>query len=220
MRLWCFSDTHTFHNKLSIPEVDIMIFAGDCSNSRNPYENELETRRFLEWYSILPCDNKVYIDGNHSTHSLKRLIRKEEYPNLIWLEHESANVKGLNIFGSPYTPRYGTDWAFNYKRNVAKVYWDSIPDNTNVIVTHGPCKGMLDLTDDKDSGNLVQVGCKALYNRVMEVNPSLHIFGHIHSENGINNYGIYKGNYKTTFVNASCLNHHTAEIYNGHILEI
>jgi hypothetical protein len=55
------SDTHTFHNKLNIPEADIAIFAGDESNNSNPYLNEVEARNFLEWYSVLPIKHKVFV---------------------------------------------------------------------------------------------------------------------------------------------------------------
>jgi Icc-related predicted phosphoesterase len=197
-----------------------MIHCGDFTNKHNPYENELEARNFLEWYKILPIKNKVLVCGNHDGSCFKGLVKKEEYPELIWLEHETANVEGLNIFGSPYTPRFG-DWYYTYKRNIAKVYWDHIPNNIDILVTHGPAKTILDLTEDKETNNLVQVGCKSLYNRVMEVKPVIHCFGHIHQEKNCNNYGIYQKSISDTkFINASCLNHHTGEINQGHIVYI
>lgn len=217
MKIWIISDTHGFHNKLIIPQCDIVIHCGDFTNKHNPFENELEARNFLEWYKVLPIKNKVLVCGNHDGSCFKGLVKREEYPELIWLEHETANVEGLNIFGSPYTPRFG-DWYYTYKRNVAKVYWDHIPDDTDILVTHGPPKGILDLTEDLN-GNLTRIGCKSLLNRVKELpNIFLHVFGHCHSEKDIYNNGIYE-NWGIKFVNASCYNHHTKEFYQGKTIE-
>jgi Icc-related predicted phosphoesterase len=150
-----------------------------------------------------------------------KLIRKEEYPKLIFLEHESANIEGLNIFGSPFSPRFG-DWAYMYKRNIGKEVWSSIPDNTQILITHSPPKSILDLTDDMETGNLVQMGCKSLYNRVLELGIDYHIYGHCHSNSKLmfNNNGIYKSEkFKTTFINAACLDH-SGQFYQGHLIEI
>jgi len=219
MKIFAFSDTHTYHNQLNIPEVDLIIFVGDCSNKHNIYENELEVRNFLEWYRVLPCENKIFIAGNHDGSICKKLIRKEEYPELIWLEHESANIEGLNIFGSPFSPRFG-DWAYMYKRNIGKEVWSSIPDDTDIICCHTMPKGCLDLTKDFNN-NLIQVGCKALLNRVLEVKPKIGFFGgHLHNEKDITNFGMVSRN-GVKIYNCSAINHHRPEEFNqGHIIEI
>jgi 3',5'-cyclic AMP phosphodiesterase CpdA len=39
MRIWHISDTHTYHNLLEVPtDIDMVIFSGDCSNPRDPYQ--------------------------------------------------------------------------------------------------------------------------------------------------------------------------------------
>ena len=40
-----------------------------------------------------------------------------------YLEHESVEVEGIKIFGSPHTPEF-FDWAFMYKPDDADKYWD------------------------------------------------------------------------------------------------
>lgn len=218
MKIWTFSDTHTYHNQLNIPEADIVIFSGDESNNSNPYLNEVEARKFFEWYKVLPFKHKIYIPGNHSTAVSNKLIRREEYPELIWLEHETANVEGIKIFGSPYTPAYGKSWAYMRKRNQMKVVWDTLPNDIQILITHGPPKGILDLTRDLDN-NLVQAGCKSLFNKVLEIEPAVHIFGHLHDESGIFNSGILE-KFGIKFINASCLNHKEKSFSQGHIIEI
>lgn len=65
MRIWCISDSHEYHNELNIPEnVDMVIFAGDESNSSNPIGNLPACLNFLEWFKNLPIKHKVMISGN------------------------------------------------------------------------------------------------------------------------------------------------------------
>mgnify|MGYP003565119632 FL=1 len=68
MKIWHFSDSHTYHSLLEIPkDVDIVIFSGDCSNPRDPYTNEWEVRDFINWFSSLPIKYKIFVAGNHDT---------------------------------------------------------------------------------------------------------------------------------------------------------
>ena len=72
MKIWHISDTHGYHDLLEIPEgIDMVIHSGDCSNPRDPYNNEPEVRGFIDWFSSLDIKYKVYVAGNHDT-SLKR----------------------------------------------------------------------------------------------------------------------------------------------------
>ena len=89
MRIWHISDTHTFHNLLTIPQgIDIVIHSGDCSNPRDPYTNEPEVRDFIHWFKSLPIQHKIYVAGNHDTSIEKKLITKKDFQdyNIIYLE--------------------------------------------------------------------------------------------------------------------------------------
>lgn len=68
--------------------------------------------------------------------------------------------------------------------------WQSIPDDIDILITHGPPKGIMDVTADMYTGELVHVGSKSLMGQVDErIKPRIHAFGHIHDEPGINNFG-------------------------------
>lgn len=95
---------------------------------------------------------------------------------------------------SPITP-YFFNWAFNRHRGAAiKPHWDLIPDDTDVLITHGSIFRILDTTE---SGQ--HVGCKDLMQKVTELNLKVHCCGHIHEA-----YGSMQ-RLNTTFVNASVL---------------
>jgi Icc-related predicted phosphoesterase len=203
MRIWLISDTHGEHAELKIPAADIVIHCGDESTHGNAWLNEPEARQFFACFSSRDIPRKINVPGNHSTAVERQLIRADEYPQVNFLIHDGLELDGLKIFGSPFTPRFH-DWAYMKKRTQLDAVWQSIPDDTDILITHGPPKGVLDITRDFDSKQLVQVGCAALRRQVDErIRPRFHAFGHIHDEKGISNYGMYTRG-ATQFVNCSC----------------
>lgn len=220
MKIAVFSDTHTKHKQLQLPECDIAIFAGDFTSVGHKHEVE----SFLNWYGKqYQCKQKVFIAGNHDKsfdkkffHSFEDhdLFKENEHLgkpgwlvdmldrariifNIQYLENSSVILEGLKIWGSPITPSfYRQYWAFNADRNEEiQSYWNSIPKDANIIVTHGPVHGKLDYIPETSD----YVGCVDLKAKIEEINPVMFICGHIHSGRGIYNTD------KTLYVNASIL---------------
>ena len=86
--------------------------------------------------------------------------------------------------------------------------WASIPDDTDVLITHGPPKGIRDLSFNRD-GELEMCGCTSLMKRCWALRDTLKLvcFGHIHNMDGVDtNAGISQySNSKTIFSNAACI---------------
>ena len=205
MKIWHVSDTHSLHDRLTLPEgVDVVVHSGDASNRREPVLNEPELQRFLEWFAALPVRHKIFVPGNHDTSLESRLIRPKEVEGLgITLLIDSGTViDGVKFWGSPWVPRYG-DWSWMVKRESIGRKWDQIPRETDVLITHGPPFGTLDSTyDRKNSYELV--GCRALQKWVQRNEPSHHLFGHVHSTKDIRNAGTRTvGGLRTVFSNGS-----------------
>lgn len=204
------SDTHGCHKgfgNIIDPSYDMIIHSGDCSNHRSPYENEPEVRNFLDWFSVLPVEHKIFVPGNHDTSIEKGLVTRRtiENMNIIYLENEDVTIKGIKIWGSPITPTFGSGWAWNRDRSKIHRAWDNIPDDTDIIVTHGPPKGILDLSHDRN-GNLENCGCSNLRKRVDTIKPRYVMFGHIHNGKDYpNNAGIMQlQGSNTIFSNGAC----------------
>ena len=70
-----------------------------------------------------------------------------------------------------------------------------MPKEVDVLITHTPPYGILD-----KSSRQIHLGCKDLLQKVKQIKPQYHIFGHIHAS-----YGKVKTG-ETTFINASNLN--------------
>lgn len=201
IRIVAVSDTHTFHNVLKIPECDIFIHSGDFTNI-GEFKNIIN---FNTWVKTVPAKHKILIAGNHDRSlQLDPGVARNFITNCIYLEDESVTIEGLKIYGSPFTPSFNRHyWAFNADRgDEIKKHWDMIPEDTNILVTHGPPANILDGIPHVFNGEeqMEHVGCQDLLDRIIKVTPRLHICGHIHES-----YGSYKTG-KTLFVNASICN--------------
>lgn len=201
------SDTHGFHQNITnFDGVDMVIHSGDCSNWRDVARNSIEVHDFLEWYMNVPVKHKIYVAGNHDTSIEKKIFKKENFSDrgIVYLEHDEVTICGLKIFGSPYTPTFN-DWAFMKAREKINKAWESMPTDTDILVTHGPPKGVRDLSEDED-GSLKQCGCSALMKWVFRNKPKAHLFGHIHNMKNIMNQGVSRySKVPTIFSNAACV---------------
>jgi Icc-related predicted phosphoesterase len=195
------SDTHTKHRycELDLPGGDLLIHAGDLMNSGH---DENDVWEFLDWFDKQEqYKSHVFIAGNHDRFfenkpdETKNILR--EYPYLTYLQDHTHTIDGVKIYGSPWQPEF-YNWAFNLPRNGVELQekWSNIPNDTEILITHGPPWEYLDVTP---YGNL-NVGCELLRVRVDELKPKIHVFGHVHS-----GYGYYYNGH-THFINAAVLN--------------
>lgn len=189
MRIVCLSDTHGLHAQVEVPEGDILLHGGDLTRM-GLLEQLAEA---ANWLRGLPHRHKVLIAGNHDF-CLEQQPEKARklLGGLTYLEDEFCYCEGLKIYGSPWQPWFH-DWAFNLRRGepLRKV-WRKIPQDTDIVVTHGPPQGILDRCYDGR-----EVGCQDLLERLEVVQPRLHVFGHIHEAYGQKQVG------ETLYVNAS-----------------
>ncbi|KAF5027343.1 hypothetical protein F66182_544 [Fusarium sp. NRRL 66182] len=182
----CISDTHQAQPE--VPDGDLLLHAGDLTN-HGSFE-ELQAQ--LDWLASLPHRHKVVIAGNHD-----RLLDPEyvarfpdriceyegqaradlEWHHLIYLNRTSKMLefgqRRLNIYGSPWTPQFGT-FAFQYPP-IRDIWTGAIPEGTDVVLTHGPPKGYLDLRGK---------GCPHLMREVARARPRALVFGHVHAGHG------------------------------------
>ena len=191
LRLVLLSDTHQLHREVDVPNGDILIHAGDFtmfSKSMNAIAD------FNEWLGQLPHRHKVVLPGNHEFFLEADPSARFMLDNALVLINEVTEIEGLRIWGSPVTPLYGGAFGLSAIEDRLRVY-AQIPSDIDVLVTHGPPYGILDLSSD--SG--LHSGCHELFDAVMRVRPRLHVFGHVHSA-----HGIFQTD-QTTFVNAALL---------------
>lgn len=204
MRIVCISDTHGLHDKMKskLPQGDILIHSGDCTNMGK--ENEIED--FITWFqSLKGYKKKIFIAGNHDfgfeyynsfRHNyeapwLYSLLKPETlFDNDVIYLHDSEFIlndqefsRPIKIYGSPWQPRF-FDWAFNLNRNGWELEqkWSEIPDDTDILITHTPPHGIRDFVSSWRGNE--NVGCELLRYRLDNMNVLLNVFGHIHEAYG------------------------------------
>ncbi|HLX52958.1 MAG TPA: metallophosphatase domain-containing protein [Aquella sp.] len=191
MKIVCISDTHCQHSDIVLPEGDMLIHAGDLT-LRGTVE---QLNDFFKWFGSLPFKYKIVVAGNHDFGMEDKIPGIAIPKGVIYLENSSVEVAGLKIWGSPISTPFG-NWAFMWDLPRRTALYQTIPDDTDIVINHGPAYGILDLTA-RDGTN---VGCSALAERVKEIKPKLCVVGHIHEAYGTKIIG------ETTYVNASILN--------------
>lgn len=206
MKITLISDTHTKHWELEkdLPGGDLLIHAGDLMNSGRDIR---DIKDFCRWFNEQDYNHKVFIAGNHD-------IMFEDYPegameivnsykDITYLQDDWVQVgndKGTaKIYGSPWQPEFYS-WAFNLPKGGPGLMskWEAIPEDTDILVTHGPPQDHLDVSGPPY--NEPHLGCALLRVKVDKQPPKIHVFGHIHG-----GYG-YKFHNGTHFFNASILN--------------
>ncbi len=182
VRLVALADTHLGHQRLEVPEGDVLVHAGDLCGWGASLEELAEAAR---WLRALPHRHKVVVAGNHDWPFVRtpQKARALLGGSAVYLEDGGATVGGLRFWGSPWQPEFG-DWAFNLPRGAPLAErWARIPEGVDVLVTHGPPHGLGDRA--ALFGPPKRVGCEALAARVKAVRPLLHLWGHIHEDGGL-----------------------------------
>ena len=221
-KIWIISDTHEKHGALIVPEVDAVIHCGDEANSSQPEKNLPESMRFFEWYSSLPIERKLFVPGNHSTAISRGWVAPDMYQSVEFLIHQEADLFGLSVFGSPWAPSmpWQNPWVYTKKRDKMHAVWESLPDGIDLLVTHGPAKGILDMVGSMVAGKgFVCVGCASLAKWIDRHRPAIHAFGHIHDDKGVKNYGTFTRD-GTTSINASVCDHRYEPVHGGFVVDL
>jgi len=194
LKIVCISDTHRKYHKIDIPDGDILIDAGDIGLE---HYSTNEIIKYNTWLGTLPHKHKIISPGNHDLY----LESFPEIGSLITngklLIDDFIIIDGVKFYASPWQPEF-FDWAWNLPRKSLAIVkkWAQIPDDTNVLITHGPPSGILDTI--RPGGE--NIGCECLLKRIHELKKlQLHVFGHIHGGYGIET----DTDRQITFVNAS-----------------
>mgnify|MGYP003652378072 CR=1 FL=1 len=197
MKITFISDTHTKHKQLDLPGGDLLIHAGDIMNSGY---SKSDIHEFCEWFEAQDYKHKIFIAGNHD-----RLFENDPLESFSitckydvdYLQDDEHLIDGVKLYGTPWQPEF-CNWAFNLPRRGDELMakWGAIPKDTDILITHGPAYGHLDVSGYGGQN----VGCELLRERIDKVKPLIHVFGHIHGSAG------YKFDGTTHYFNASVLN--------------
>lgn len=209
IRLSCFSDMHGTLS-FKIPDCDIALCAGDIAPSYHPsintvlqenfFNNIFEPWLFKPWLLKQSYTNFRFTPGNHDIICEKDFDKLCPSINSACIIGKTEVIQGLKIHFMPWQTPYGCGWVFNASDEERKLYASQIPEDTDIIVSHGPPYGLGDFSNDGQ----VHTGCPFLRNRIELIAPRLVITGHIHEGYSATPYKCNNG--KTEVYNVSLLN--------------
>jgi Icc-related predicted phosphoesterase len=205
LKIACVSDVHGLYNCIKWPKADVLVMAGDlCPNFYSDKHRDAQRQGMwleMQFAPMLRMLGKSYkkifiVPGNHdkvfAIYPKKVIQVLGNIKGVHVLVDSAVKYDGKKFYGSPWSSWFhGDHWVFNLPdisdpvdieaRKKIRVIWENIPDDTDVLITHGPARGYLDKTD---RGELV--GCPILAYEVQNrVKPALHIVGHIHEDAGM-----------------------------------
>ncbi|KAF7548610.1 hypothetical protein G7Z17_g6939 [Cylindrodendrum hubeiense] len=175
-----------------LAEADVVLHCGDLTK-RSRVSEYRDTFNMLR---AIRSPLKLVIAGNHdfalhesyfyrewngskeTVDKVQNIIKAAEADGVQYLTEgvhtfTLGNGARLKIFASPYTPSYG-GWAFQYDNG----HDFKIPSDTDIAMTHGPPRGILDIAGMSGSG--IKAGCPDLLEAIYRAKPKIHCFGHIH----------------------------------------
>lgn len=174
MRIVIISDTHGQQDVLPELSGDVLIHCGDLCGD----DDGRDLPHVDAWFAEQDFPHRLAVAGNHDF-LLQRLEQLGE-PTLAHatlLHDQSISIEGLKFYGAPWLPDL-PGWAYHLDDDERKAKWEMIPLDTDVLITHTPPAGILDQKGDE------HLGCPYLRDRVFEVRPRLHCFGHVHASFG------------------------------------
>jgi Icc-related predicted phosphoesterase len=190
VRLVIVSDTHARHEELGRLRGDVLIHCGDGCDGFRRDPRDLE--RLDEWFGRQEFERILCVSGNHDFAVEQRIARGEAaFRNATHLQDERCEFRGIRFYGAPWTPELA-GWAFHLDAEALRSRWDLIPEDTDVLITHTPPRGIL---DQNSAGR--HCGCPDLAQRLTELRPRVHCFGHNHASAGTTRRA------GTVYVNAS-----------------
>jgi len=170
---------------------DILIVAGDLT----AYDYPMEYDVFFDWITSQKYENYLVIAGNHDVF-LQKIgpFLSTSCPNFHYLKDSGIEISGIKFWGTPHSLWFdgiNPHWeAFTGSERELEKHFSKIPQNTDVLISHGPMAACLDRTYFG-----LCVGSNALRDAVERVRPKVLICGHIHEAYGSK---LYKHNGSNT----------------------
>lgn len=177
------SDLHGHYPET--PGGDLLIVAGDLTARHR----DKEFNEFFEWLYHQPYSKKILVAGNHdeylertnTNHILRRIAGYDKDDiEFEYLNDSAIELNGLKIWGTPWSKYFdgiNPDCAAFMRTDRELVhYYAKIPNDIDILISHGPAYGILDesIYDQELCGSV------ALREAIERVKPRLFICGHIH----------------------------------------
>ena len=184
MRIMATSDLHG-----NLPDIhedarshDVLVIAGDhCPDVPVAQQLAWLDGPFRNWLSKFEC-HVIAIAGNHDFVFEKWAVAVRELM-LPWcyLEDRETTYQGVKFYGLPWVPNL-SNWAFHADDHRLDLYYDQVPNDTDVVISHGPPQFYCDFTCPTYGSQ--HAGAPHVNGMLRRVRPQAFVCGHIHEGYG------------------------------------
>jgi|SRR5271170_1013836 len=194
----CIADLHGHYPELE--GGDLLIVAGDLVKHGTANEYDY----FQNWCLTQKYTQIIVIAGNHDVALINDPWLTSECVSFKYLCDSGTEFEGLKIWGSPWTPLFkGVNpqcTAFMLPEAELEAKFALIPDDTEILITHGPPLGVFDWNNQNMS-----CGSRSLVMRATSLpNLKLFAFGHLHGAYGMMDMAKVNEEIGVAFLNKKC----------------
>lgn len=209
MKICAISDMHD--HAIELPKCNILAIAGDISMSGGPVWFQ---EKFIPY--LMDQKNKydicLLVFGNHDDgiymNDKWKDMEMNIPKNIKVLNNASFKYNELKFYGSPNC-KYIPGFLNTFNEETLKDIYLNMTDDIDVLITHSPPYGIGDTPID----DCYHLGSASLLEKVRQIKPKIHIFGHVHTgkkyvkENGTDFFNVsildedYNLAYQPTIIN-------------------
>ena len=189
MRFACIADLHGRLPDLSGLEFDVLLIAGDITpHPARDFPRQIawldgKFRRWLERIDrpVIGCA------GNHDIvfQDQPEIVAELNLPWAYLRDSGTRLLNGLYVYGAPWQLPFSHGWTFNLEEPDIRRRWAMIPDDTDILIVHGPPHGHGDWSNYGHE----HTGSPSLTEWIEEHRPKLICTGHIHEARGVYKIG-------------------------------
>lgn len=209
-----------------IPPCDLLLLCGDNAPDFGPNvqgaikQAAWYNTTFTEWLHTVQSQTGAVvfgIAGNHDFSLFRYKFALDFDIPWTYLQDSGGDYAGLKIWGSPWIHNC-PGWAFNLEPAQLDQRFARVPDDTDILILHGPPYGHGDWapigTPHFNGGAVENVGSRSALATIERVQPQLVGFGHIHEGRGQSMVG------NSRLVNASVVNNRYIPTYPPFLLTL
>ena len=162
------SDLHGYLPDLDNYYCDVLIIAGDVCPIHNheiDFQEDWLKTEFSLWLSGLPIRYVIGVGGNHDFVLQEKSELGQTLP-WVYLNNYHVDIEGVRFWGTPTCTFIDGYWAFERTENQLVDVYETIPDDVDVMISHGPAFGVGDFS----FMGYVNTGSRTLREKIWTIN--------------------------------------------------
>lgn len=187
MKISTVSDLHGIYPimpELHDQDVDLLLVVGDIAGGGITANAQYKSMyKFVKWVKDIAPKKCIITPGNHDFWNWREVFKYRQNSGLInCLIDQAIDYDGLKIYASPWSLPY-LNWNWMKDDDRLEIYYDNIPDDTDILMSHGPALGICDIPLETTDNiiNHTHLGSMSLLKAIWHRNISRVLTGHIHS---------------------------------------